>query len=110
MATTPIADDIALAAKLFRGFSDRTRLAILRRLADGEQRVTELVQSIGGSQANISGHLACLKGCGLVEDRPVGRQVYYRISGPAVLDVLSAAERLLGIHGRQIELCPHHPE
>lgn len=105
-----VADDTGLAAKLFRGFSDRTRLEILRRLAPGELRVTDLVKAIGGSQANVSGHLACLKDCGLVEDRPVGRQVYYRIATSEVVDLLSAAERLLAVHGWQIELCPNYRE
>ena len=110
MAMTPVTDDVAVAAKLFRGFSDRTRLSILRRLAPGEQRVTDLVRQLGGSQSNISEHLACLKDCGLVTDRPVGRQVYYRIAAPEVVDMLTAAERLLGVHGRQIELCPNYRE
>lgn len=105
-----VSDDTALAAKLFRGFSDRTRLEILRHLAKGEVRVTDLVKSVGGSQANVSGHLACLKDCGLVQDRPVGRQVYYRIAGPEVVDVLTAAERLLSVHGWQIELCPNYTD
>lgn len=70
----------------------------------------DLVQVIGGSQANISGHLACLKDCGLVEDRPVGRQAYYRIAAPEVVDLLIAAERLLSVHGWQIELCPNYRE
>ena len=108
--STAIRGDTALAAKLFRGFSDRTRLEILRCLAPGEFRVTDLVKAVGGSQANISGHLACLKDCGLVADRPVGRQVYYRIAAPEVVDLLTAAERLLGVHGWQIELCPNYRE
>ena len=108
--STAVTGDTALAAKLFRGFSDRTRLEILRRLAPGELRVTDLVQAIGGSQANISGHLACLKDCGLVEDRPVGRQVYYHIAAPEVVALLTAAERLLSVHGLQIQLCPNYRE
>jgi len=108
--STAVIDETALAAKLFRGFSDRTRLEILRRLAPGELRVTDLVHAIGGSQANISGHLACLKDCALVADRPVGRQVYYRIAAPEVVEMLAAAERLLKVHGWQIELCPNYRE
>jgi ArsR family transcriptional regulator, cadmium/lead-responsive transcriptional repressor len=104
----PVSDGVTLAAKLFRGFSDRTRLSILQRLAGGERRVTDLVDDIGGSQSSISGHLACLKDCGLVADRPVGRQVYYRIATPEVVAMLTAAERLLSVHGWQIELCPNY--
>jgi ArsR family transcriptional regulator, cadmium/lead-responsive transcriptional repressor len=60
------------------------------------------------SQGNISGHLACLKGCGLVSDRPVGRQVFYGIAAIEVFDVLRAAERLLATNGLPIEICPNY--
>jgi ArsR family transcriptional regulator, cadmium/lead-responsive transcriptional repressor len=102
--------DVALAAKLFRGFGDQMRLAILAELAQaGELRVTDLVATLGGSQSNISGHMACLKDCGLVTDRPDGRQVFYRIAADEVVGVLRSAEELLGLSGEQIELCPNYP-
>lgn len=100
--------DIELTSKLLSGFADPRRLAILVELSTGEQRVTDLVKAVGTSQANISGHLACLKGCGLVVDRPQARQVFYRISSPDVLDVLHAVEALLAVHGHEIELCPNY--
>ncbi len=92
---------------MFNGFADRTRLAILVELAGGECRVTDLVRTLEGSQGNISGHLACLKECGLVLDRPEGRQVFYRIACPEVYDVLRSAEALLAVTGQAIELCPN---
>ena len=100
--------DVAVAAKLFRGFSDPTRLGILLALLDGELRVTDLVARVGGSQGNVSGHLSCLKECGLVEDRPHGRAVYYRIASEQVVDVLRAAETLLGERGEAVELCSNY--
>lgn len=96
----------AVGAKLFRGFAEPTRLAILLALLDGERRVTDLVAQVGGSQSNVSGHLACLKECGLVTDRPAERrQVYYRLAGDEVIELLAAAERLLAANGTAIELC-----
>lgn len=95
-----------LAARLFRGLADPTRVAILQALIDGEQRVTDLVESVGSSQSNVSGHLACLRECGLVLDRPAERrQVFYRLSGPNVVELLQAAEHLLAANGSTIELC-----
>ena len=95
-----------VAARLFRGFADPTRVAILLALHEGERRVSDLVDHVGGSQSNVSGHLACLKECGLVVDRPgERRQVFYRLSGPEVVDLLQAAERLLGADGDAIALC-----
>ena len=99
---------VAPAAKLFRGFADRTRLAILVELAWGERRVTDVVEAVGGTQGNVSGHLRCLKECGLVVDRPEGRQVFYRIARTEVLDVLRAAEALLAVTWDAIELCPNY--
>lgn len=95
-----------LAARLFRGFADPTRVAILLGLLDGERRVSDLVDAVGGSQSNVSGHLACLKECGLVIDRPgERRQVFYRLAQPEVLELLQAAERLLAAGGTAIDLC-----
>lgn len=102
--------DLALAAKLFRSLGDPMRLAILQQLATGERRVTDLVAELGSSQPNISGHLACLRECGLVVDRPQGRAVFYSLASPELFDVLQAAEALLGSVGHQIELCARYGE
>ena len=100
--------DLAVAAKLFRGLGDPTRLAIVKLLAGGEQRVTDLVTALCSSQPNVSGHLACLKECGLVEDRPQGRAVFYRLARPELFDVLATAESLLAAVGHRIELCRNY--
>lgn len=95
-----------LAARLFRGFADPTRVAILLALLDGERRVSDLVDAVGGSQSNVSGHLACLRECGLVLDRPgERRQVFYRLARPEVVELLDVAERLLAATGTAIDLC-----
>lgn len=107
-ATVDTRRDIATAAKLFCGFSDRTRLGILTLLANGELRVADIVDTLDSSQANISGHLKCLKECGLVIDRRAGREAYYRIAHPEVIDVLRSAEHLLAITGQPINLCPNY--
>jgi ArsR family transcriptional regulator len=101
--------NLARGAKLFRSLGDPTRLAILQVLAEGERRVGDLVAELGTSQPNISGHLACLKDCGLVLDRPQGRAVYYSLAAPALFDVLRSAETLLSSVGDDIELCPNYP-
>ena len=106
--TTLTRSDAAIAAKLFRGFADPTRLAILLALLEGERRVTDLVAQVGGSQANVSGHLSCLKECGLVHDRPAGRAVYYCIATEDVVTMLRSAELLLAERGHRIDLCRNY--
>lgn len=104
--TTLATASVDTAARMFRGLAVPTRIAILLELLPGERRVADLVDAVGSSQSNVSEHLACLKDCGLVVDRPAERrQVFYRLSGPEVTDLLSAAERLLAANGAAFELC-----
>ncbi len=108
MDATAVGDrvDVEVAARLFHGLSDPTRLSILLALLDGERRVSDIVAAVASSQSNVSNHLACLKGCGLVVDRPGDRrQVFYSIARPEVRDVLVAAQRLLIGAGHQVQLC-----
>jgi ArsR family transcriptional regulator, cadmium/lead-responsive transcriptional repressor len=65
---------VASGSALFRGLADPSRLAILLELRKGERRVVDLAAMLGLAQATVSGHLACLRDCGLVTWRPVGRQ------------------------------------
>jgi len=94
------------AACLFRGLGDPTRLAILGHLAVGELRVRDLTDRLELAQSTVSAHLACLRGCGLIQARPQGRAIWYSLAMPEVLDVLAAAERLLAVTGDSLVLCP----
>lgn len=100
--------DVGNAAKLFRGLGDRTRLALLLALIPGEQRVTDLVQQVGTSQANVSNHLRCLRDCGLITARPEGRQTFYRVACEQIETLLRAAEVVLAETGDSIELCKRY--
>lgn len=95
-------------AALFNGLADRSRLSIVRTLAGGERRVTDLVDLLGLAQGTVSGHLACLRDCGLVTARAQGRQMFYSLAYPELLDLLRAAEALLALTGEAVELCPNY--
>jgi ArsR family transcriptional regulator, cadmium/lead-responsive transcriptional repressor len=98
---------LSIAACLFNGFSDPSRLAIVRHLALGEHRVVDLTEHLGLAQSTVSKHLACLRDCGLVDSRPQGRASLFRLTHPeATLSLLSAAERLLALTGDAVALCP----
>jgi DNA-binding transcriptional ArsR family regulator len=100
------AEGRAPAAALFRGLADPTRLAILRRLTDGEARVVDLTAHLGLAQSTVSAHLACLRDCGLIVGRPQGRQMFYALARPELLDLLRTAEQLLAATGEAVALCP----
>jgi ArsR family transcriptional regulator, cadmium/lead-responsive transcriptional repressor len=102
---SPVAG-LAAAVALFRGLADPTRLAILRHLAAGEARVVDLTGELAAPQSTVSGHLACLRDCGLVTARPEGRQMFYSLARPELIDLLAAAEHLLDATGSKVALCP----
>ncbi|MBO1751163.1 winged helix-turn-helix transcriptional regulator [Actinotalea sp. BY-33] len=99
---------LATAACLFRGLGDVNRLAILQHLTLGEHRVRDLTEHLGLAQSTVSAHCLCLADCGLVTSRPEGRSTLYSLAGPEVLDLLAAAERLLGLAGETVRLCPRY--
>lgn len=113
MTATPVESDqvgesadLTAAACLFHGLSDPSRLSILRHLMLGEHRVVDLTAHLGLAQSTVSKHLACLRDCGLVESRPEGRASMWSMRHePAVVGLLAAAERLLGLTGDAVTLC-----
>lgn len=99
-------EELAPAAALFQSLADRTRLSIVRRLAQGEARVVDLTGELGLAQSTVSKHLACLRDCGLVDYRAQGRQSFYSLTRPELIDLLKAAEGLLAATGSAVALCP----
>jgi DNA-binding transcriptional ArsR family regulator len=98
--------EVAPAAALFRSLGDPARLMIVRRLAGGPARVTDLVAALGLAQSTVSAHLACLRDCGLVASEPAGRASVFRLAQPALADLLTAAEAVLAATGNAVALCP----
>jgi len=74
------------AVALFRSLGDPARLAIVSRLAEGEARVVDLTRLLGLAQSTVSKHLACLRGCQLVDFRTEGRQSFYSLTRPELID------------------------
>ncbi|MCO6009246.1 metalloregulator ArsR/SmtB family transcription factor [Actinoallomurus purpureus] len=99
-------DGLAPAAALFHSLADPVRLSIVQRLARGEARVVDLTRELGLAQSTVSKHLGCLRGCKLVDYRAEGRQSFYFIATPELLDLLRAAEHLLSATDRSVALCP----
>nr|WP_055506193.1 metalloregulator ArsR/SmtB family transcription factor [Nonomuraea pusilla] len=103
-----IAAGISPAAALFHSLADENRLRIVARLARGEARVVDLVGELGLAQSTVSKHLACLRDCDLVDYRAEGRQSFYSLTRPELMDLLASAEHLLAATGHTVALCPVH--
>jgi DNA-binding transcriptional ArsR family regulator len=99
---------IEVQAKLFRGFSDPSRLMILEYLRSGAHTVSEVVAATGLSQSNVSNHLGCLRDCGLVSARQEGRFVHYSLSDPRVGQLLELADSLLADVARGVYECTRY--
>jgi DNA-binding transcriptional ArsR family regulator len=84
-ANTP--ERLTRIARRLKAMADPTRLHILHLLAEGELCVGDLVARVGGTQANVSKHLAVLRGEGLVRPRREGMNVYYAMEDAAALEV-----------------------
>lgn len=100
--------ELELKAKLFRGFSDTSRLSILEALRDKPLNVGEIVQATGLSQSNISNHLGCLRDCGLVTSEQEGRFTYYRLTDDRIDSLLRVAEELLSDVAKGVYLCTRY--
>jgi len=99
-----------LKAKLFRGFSDMSRLLILEALRDGPLTVGAIVEKTGLSQSNVSNHLRCLSDCDLVVSTPQGRYTLYQLSDPRVARLLGLAEDLLHEVARGVYECTRYEQ
>ena len=76
-------------AALFRALSEPMRLKILRRLSRSEASVGEIVDDVGGTQANVSKHLAVLLGSALLGRRKQGTRTFYSIRDPSLVKICS---------------------
>jgi DNA-binding transcriptional ArsR family regulator len=104
--TANVAAGMSPAVALFRSVADETRLRIVQRLAAGEARVVDLTGELGLAQSTVSKHLACLRDCGLIDYRVAGRQSFYALTRPELMDLLQAAEGVLAATGSAVALCP----
>ncbi|XAS68740.1 metalloregulator ArsR/SmtB family transcription factor [Micrococcaceae bacterium Sec5.7] len=79
------------------------RAEIVDVLAQGERGVDEIAMEIGQSTANTSQHLQQLLRSGLVITRRQGTRIYYRLSGPAVVQLWAAVRRVASEHVAELD-------
>jgi DNA-binding transcriptional ArsR family regulator len=85
-------------ADIFQALAHPTRIAILELLADGELSAGALIDKLGMEQANVSQHLAVLRGKHLVSNRKAGNQVFYSVRDPLINQVLALMRKYFHAH------------
>ena len=82
-------EHIELAARSLKAIAHPLRLKILCVIGDQEACVQEIVDAVGTSQSNISQHLAILREKGVLQTRKDANRVFYRVSDPRTLQLVS---------------------
>ena len=83
-----IASRIDVMNRLGRAMADSTRSRILMSLLDKPGYPAQLARELDLTRSNVSNHLSCLRGCGIVVAVPEGRQTRYEIADPHLAHAL----------------------
>ncbi|EIV92074.1 helix-turn-helix transcriptional regulator [Frankia sp. QA3] len=75
-----VASPAEVLARFGHALSDPTRARLLLVLRAGAAYPSELAEILGVGRTNLSNHLACLRGCGLVVATPEGRRQRYELA------------------------------
>lgn len=93
MTSTPVTSRDALV-RFGHCLADPVRAAVLIALADGPRYPSDLAEELDVSRQAMSNHLACLRGCGVVEAVPEGRRTRYALVDPKVGEAVSLVTSL----------------
>ncbi|MBD2871701.1 ArsR/SmtB family transcription factor [Paenibacillus arenilitoris] len=101
---------VEVKAKFIRGFGDKTRLQILESIRRSEKTVSQIVAELNGNQSNISQHLACLKGCGIIVSRQEGKYIYYSLRNERIDQLLDVMEAVFAQVAEEVSACDMNDE
>jgi DNA-binding transcriptional ArsR family regulator len=82
-------------ARVIKALAHPTRLWMAEQLAGGERCVCEFVDAIGDDFSTVSKHLSVLKQAGIVDVDKRGKQVFYRLKVPCILNFMGCVEAVL---------------
>lgn len=86
---------IEAKANVLKALGHPTRLWMAEQLAAGERCVCELAENFDADFSTISKHLTILKQAGVVVDEKRGKQVYYRLKVPCILNLMPCIEAVI---------------
>jgi len=75
-----ITSRLDVMSRIGKALADPNRSRILLALLEGPGHPAVLARDLELTRTNVSNHLACLRGCGIVVAVPEGRQTRYEIA------------------------------
>ncbi|MEU1287742.1 helix-turn-helix domain-containing protein [Kitasatospora sp. NPDC005856] len=84
-----VAVDAAALARVGTALADENRRRLLLALLEAPAYPSDLAETLGMTRGNVSNHLACLRGCGLVRTVADGRRVRYELADPKLAHALA---------------------
>ncbi len=81
------------ASEFLKAISHEARLVILCLLIEGEKSVSELEEMLSLRQPAVSQQLARLRADDLVDTRRDGKNIYYSLARPEVVEIIGALHR-----------------
>lgn len=87
-------------ADVLKALAHPTRLWIAEQLADGERCVCEFVDRVDADFSTISKHLSVMRQAGIVQDEKRGKQVFYTLKVPCILNFMNCIEAVLDNNAR----------
>lgn len=87
-------------ATIIKAMAHPSRLLMIDELSRGERCVCDLRDLVGHDISTVSKHLAVLKKAGIVEDDKRGKNIYYRLKVPCVLNFFQCVESVLEANRR----------
>ncbi|MCF7816347.1 MAG: metalloregulator ArsR/SmtB family transcription factor [Kiritimatiellales bacterium] len=92
-------------ARILKALAHPVRLWMAEQLAGGERCVCEFVDVLDLDFSTVSKHLSVLKQAGIVADDKRGKQVFYSLRVPCILNFMHCVEEVIQNNSaRQAEL------
>ena len=88
-------DHFEARARIMKAMAHPSRLMMVDALSHGEKCVCELTALVGHDMSTVSKHLRVLKEAGIVADEKRGKQAYYRLKVPCVLNFFHCMESVV---------------
>lgn len=100
MKRSPVIDPQALrnaagtAVGALKVLANEDRLLLLCQLSQGEMCVSDLEEALGIHQPTLSQQLGVLRNEGVVSTRREGKNIFYNVADPSMLEILGLLYRL----------------